>query len=515
MLQHDAILVGSGIASLMTACCIVENSDKDICIVSRGHGGTPYIAAFNAVLDDNPKTDSPALYADDMYKAGYCLGNRELIDTFSKFSLPAIELLERWGVRFAEGKDYKYLLRHCSGSSVPRSLCRTDMLIGDHIVSVLVPALKKRGVKFYDGIECVRLLTDDEGVCGVTAKSSKGVFNIYSRCTVLGWGGVGNLYKDTTYPDDVDGRSLSMAYEAGAGLVDLEFVEFEPMVVLYPKGAKGEPCPTAMLGEGGHLLNNKGERFLLKVRPQGEAGAPKSLINNAIAEELKAGNGNEYGGVYADLRHIDQAVLKAYPWFYNRLINNGVDPNKDLIVVGPVAHSHSGGVKIGLDCQSGVKGLYAVGEAAGGMHGACRMAGNACTQAAVSGYAAGMAIAKVVAMPYSGPESEAVYTEDLEIRNRYCQEIRDIVSACVNKERRASQLEAAIGRLEVISSKAAGDTYTGQLAESAILLAAAALERNESRGTHNRVDFPQKDSRLYTVEICKSDGRMRITRNYK
>ena len=111
-----------------------------------------------------------------------------------------------------------------------------------------------------------------------------------------------------------------MAKMAGAEMIDMEFLEFEPLVILSPPGAFGEPSPTAMLGEGGQLKNADGERFLLAVRPQGEAGASKSLINREAWKQIQAGKGGPHGGVYLDLRHIDKDILKSYPWFYNRLM---------------------------------------------------------------------------------------------------------------------------------------------------------------------------------------------------
>lgn len=515
MKKHNIILVGTGLSSLITACCLIENGKKDIAIVYSGFGGTPYIAAFNAVLPDSPFNDSARLYTDDMYKAGFELGDKDLIDYFGELSVPVVKLLERWGVQFAPGKDYKYLLRRCSGSSCPRSLCRTDMTIGQHMVDVLMAKLKEKGVIFYDSTEVVSLLTKNNEIIGVTIKQDEWVYNLYSKCVVLGWGGIGNLYKDTTYPADIDGRTLAMAYDAGAKLVDLEFVEFEPMVCLRPEGLKGEPCPTAMLGEGGYLLNTKGERFLLKLRPEGEAGAPKTLINNAISKEVAEGRGNQEGGVFADLRHLDENVIKAYPWFYNRMINNGVNPKTDLISVGPVAHSHSGGIMINKECESHIKGLYAIGEAAGGMHGACRMAGNACTQAAVSGYAAGLAIAKKEIKDYDGSEESVEYNENESIFSEYAPKIRNIVWDYVNKHRCEEGLAKAEAELKDIIEKTKEDTKASQLALSALLLVTAARARTETRGTHNRDDFSKADIELYRIEIEKGEFGIKAEKKTK
>lgn len=480
-------------------------------VVASGLGGTPYVAAFNAVLPGSPHGDTPERYCADMLAAGYNLGNRGVVERLGDLTYECIQLLERWGVAFSRLESGEYRIRHASGSSCPRSLCRTDMLLGQHVVDTLRHALKDKGVRFYDNTAVVGLSVADGRIAGVACQGPNGVvFSLASPRVLAAWGGVGNLYKRSTYPDDIDGRTLAMAFEAGVSLIDLEFVEFEPMVSFEPPAAVGEPCPTAMLGEGAYLLNNKGERFLLKVRPQGEAGALKSLINNAIREEVKAGRGGPLGGVYVDLRHIDETVLKAYPWFYNRELVAGLDVKQSLLQVGPMAHSHSGGMEIDGDCMTNVRGLFAAGEAAGGMHGACRMAGNAATQAAVSGLAAAKAMAAMKSDETAAPAPQPVET-DLAVRNALSPKVRDLVSQYIEKERDAAGLAMAIAELGAIRDQAAGDTFTQQLALSGILLASAAKAREESRGTHFRGDFPGTgDAWLCSIRLKKSGEGMAV-----
>lgn len=270
------------------------------------------------------------------------------------------------------------------------------------------------------------------------------------------------------------------------------------MVVAYPKGAVGEPCPTAMLGEGGHLLNSKKERFMLKVRPQGEAGSPKTLLNKQIWKEINAGNGSEHGGVYVDLRHIDRKVLQAYPWFFNRLMSNGVDPNKDLIEVAPMAHSFSGGIKVDKNYESTVKGLYAVGEACGGIHGACRAAGNAASQATISGLLCGEAIAEKVKdnFSYNLKEFPVDYKISKEIYNKYVPIFKEIAVKALGIYRKGEDLDSAKKKVEEILALPIvnEDTETLQIGKSIYYMLTAALNRKESRGTHMRLDYPKESS---------------------
>lgn len=510
--RFDTIIVGSGIAGLTAACLLWERNRRNFAILAPGYGGAPYIAAFNAVLPDNPCGDSPACYCSDMLSAGYNIGDAELVKTLGGQTGECVALLERWGVSFSRLRNGQYRLRHASGSSCPRSLCRTDLLVGGHIVDVLRSALAEKGVTFFDNAACVELLTSDGRIAGLAYKKERGSIAALSAPTVLAaWGGVGNLYKKSTYPGDIDGRTLAMAYEAGASLIDLEFVEFEPMVSLEPADAAGEPCPTAMLGEGAYLLNNRGERFLLKYRPQGEAGAPKSLINRAIHEELAAGRGSPLGGVYADMRHISPSVLKSYPWFYDRVMNAGLDVKQSLLQVGAMAHSHSGGLEIDHGYMTNISGLFAAGEAAGGMHGACRMAGNAATQAAVSGLMAAKSIADFNTDNILELPQPTEYTENPAKQKRLLPEIQNIVSLYIERERDAVDLGEAVVLLNNLLEQAAGDTFTQQCARSGILLATAALAREESRGTHNRNDFPEQSYEFNcSIRLRKASDDIRI-----
>lgn len=499
MENHKIVIVGMGLAALTAAARMYELGVRDIAIYTKAYGGTPYIAAINFVLPENPYGDTIEKYEEDMLNAGYRIGNKELVKEMAENTINGYDILKRWGVTFAKNSDGTTKLRHVSGHTFPRSLCSTKELIGVEIVKKLISSLKEKGVKFFERYECVKVLTENNEIYGITVKNSDGnLENIYSKIVIAAWGGVGNLFGNSTYPKDIKGNTLAIAKEAGADLIDIEFLEYEPMVVAYPKGAVGEPCPTAMLGEGGHLLNSKKERFMLKVRPQGEAGSPKTLLNKQIWKEINAGNGSEHGGVYVDLRHIDRKVLQAYPWFFNRLMSNGVDPNKDLIEVAPMAHSFSGGIKVDKNYESTVKGLYAVGEACGGIHGACRAAGNAASQATISGLLCGEAIAEKVKdnFSYNLKEFPVDYKISKEIYNKYVPIFKEIAVKALGIYRKGEDLDSAKKKVEEILALPIvnEDTETLQIGKSIYYMLTAALNRKESRGTHMRLDYPKESS---------------------
>ena len=499
MRKHEIVIIGMGLASLSTAARLYELGKRDIGIYTKAYGGTPFIAAINFVLPNNPLGDTIDQYCKDLINAGYRANNKKLVKEMTSNTMNGYELLRRWGVEFAKNDDGTTKLRHLSGHTHPRSLCCTTELIGLEILNKLEKGLKEKGINIYKNCDCIKILKEDGQVKGITIKNENDELeNVYSRNIVAGWGGVGNLFGVSTYPKDIRGNTLAIAKEAGADLVDIEFLEYEPMVILNPKGAVGEPCPTAMLGEGAHLLNSDNERFMLKVRPQGEGGSPKTLINKQIWKEVAAGKGSEHGGAWVDLRHIDRNVLKAYPWFFNRLMDNGVDPNKELVEVGPMAHSFSGGILVDENYESTLKGFYAVGEACGGVHGACRCAGNAASQATLSGLLCAEAIAKV---NKKIEEKEFVinkefainYVENKDIYNKYVPKAKQLAVKALGIYRDGKVLEDSLMTLKswLNSDDIHNDTETNQIVESIKLMVEAALNRKESRGTHMRLDYPE------------------------
>lgn len=493
--RHQVAIAGMGLAALTTAARLTELGVKDIAIYANGFGGTPYIAAINFVLPDNPYGDTPELYCEDMIRAGYGIGNRELVQDMAQHTMGGYELLRRWGVTFAHNEDGSVKLRHVSGHTYPRSLCQTTELIGAEIVRVMLPKLEKVGVEIHRNCQVVDLLEENGAIEGITVLENEELRQIYAPIVVAAWGGAGNLLGKSTYPRDIKGNTLGMAKKIGVEMIDMEFLEFEPLVILAPPGAAGEPSPTAMLGEGGYLRNAKGERFLLRARPQGEAGAPKSLINREAWKEVKAGNGSPHGGVYLDLRHVDRTVLQSYPWFFDRLMNSGCDPNKQLLEIGPMAHSFSGGIKVDRDYASNIKGLYAVGEACGGIHGACRCAGNAGSQAAISGLLCAEGIVRRGGLEREISQKPLMFREDMALQERLLPELRRIGSQALGIYRSGKELETARTAVRLILEDPAiqEDSFTAQSALAILMLLQAALNRKESRGTHNRLDCPETD----------------------
>lgn len=503
-LQAETLILGKGLAGLVAAARLKKLGRKNVALVGRGHGGSTEIAALNAAMPGSPHDDSPERHAADMVAAGYGLSDQSLLQPMCAVLPDAVHFLEEIGVTFArEGRFYK--LRQTSGCSCPRSLCDTNGLVGKQILAALMAYLKDFAT-FVDG-QAVRLLAADGKAAGAVVLTPRNeLLTVRSSFVLAAWGGVGDLFPNSTYTQDVDGSGLAAAYDAGLTLIDLEFVEYEPMVTLAPLEAFGEPCPTAMLGEGAFLLNADGERFLLQKRPQGEAGAAKTLINKAIGEELAAGKGTDKGGVYADLRHLSLETLHAYPWFYNRLLKAGRDVKKELLDVGPVAHSHSGGIMVNARCETGIRDLYAVGEASGGYHGACRMGGNAAPQTLGTGFIAAGEIAGKDAPAASGAAGMPAIAVSPAVRQGVRSSVHAVLNDGMGLVRTREGLTRALEKLAALRAEAASDVLAASRVTGAELLCSAALAREETRGTHNRGDFPESTPERFSLTLTRRDG---------
>ena len=314
---------------------------------------------------------------------------------------------------------------------------------------------------------------------------------------------------------DEPADAFGMALEAGADLIDMEFVQFEPVVTVWPEECRGMEMPTAMLGDGAHLKNALGERFMLERNPPlGERGIEKAKIALHIQREIDEGRGLPPGGVVFDTTVQSSDQLESYVSHCSRLRRAGVDPAVTSPIVAPAAHSIMGGIAIDARGWTGVPGLYAGGEAAGGVHGASRLAGNGCADTLVFGAVAGRGAAGSLqasaARDWSSIEREAVAklerirgdgaadTEAAKTR------LRDTLARCAGIWRDAGSLVEGAKIVDGVrdglrDARAADITSVVELgearrmADTARVILGAALARQESRGAHQRTDFREMD----------------------
>jgi aspartate oxidase len=368
----------------------------------------------------------------------------------------------------------------------------------------------------FEKLRLVRLLRDDQGIRGAIGHepgTGEAVL-VAAKSVVLASGGVGGLFAHSTYPPDVSGGSYAMAWHAGAGLSGLEFIQFEPLVAVEPAEIRGYVIPTTLFGDGAFLRDAVGVRFLPEFRPQGEAGIGKEELVLAMAEMVRRGRAETSGAVWLDARTVPRTTLEAYPWLHGFLFKHGIDLSERMVALRPAAHTCLGGIEVDLDrAVFGVPGLFAAGEAGAGVHGAGRLAGGSGTEVLVSGARAGKAAAR-----HAGPApdactalrlAEAMFPGAAEPdapgpdHLRRLARAQELLSAAAGIWRHGDALSAALKELREAWQAAAAEGPVRAPASARLLLMdrllvsgmvlAAALQREESRGAHQRTDFPRTD----------------------
>jgi succinate dehydrogenase/fumarate reductase flavoprotein subunit len=521
-LEHvhtDVLVLGGGLAGYRAAA-VARQLGADVAIAYRGHGASPYVIGFNAPLGHADERDSPQVFFDDMVRGGYGLNDRRLVRVLAEQSVRAYEELAALGVPFAHRADQagqrKALQRHLSGNSYARSVYIAEGT-GRALIQALTAHARDAGIQAIGGHKVLDLLRDGDEVVGALLwkPHTQTLTAVRARAVVLAMGGIGRLYAGSTYPADVGADAFGLALDAGARLIDMEFVQFEPVVTVWPEACRGMEMPTAMLGDGAQLRNALGERFMLAHNPPlGERGIEKARLALYIQREIDEGRGLPPGGVQFDTTVLASAQLESYVSHCSRLRSAGVDPARQAPIVAPAAHSIMGGVAIDDRGWSGVPGLYVGGEAAGGVHGASRVAGNGCADTLVFGALAGRgavdgllherrrdwagiegaALARLQALD-GGADSDAAQAKDA---------IRDTLARRAGIWRDGPGLSDGLHAVGEIDARlrqtraahiadAVGLIESRRMACTARTILGAALSRTESRGAHQRTDFPERD----------------------
>ncbi|MFJ4085416.1 FAD-binding protein [Pseudomonas psychrophila] len=524
----DVLVLGTGIAACQAAIAAAREGAK-VLLVGHARGASPFILGFNVPLAAS-LGDSAGQFEEDTYKGGYSLGNRTLIGLLAREAPIAYEELVQAGVPFERSPDGP-ALRHLSGSRFPRSVF-VKAGTGTAIYRALLAELETLGVARHTGLRVLQLVTCGGRVSGAIASGQDGSLHAFNAgSTVVALGGIGGLYENSTYPSDVIGDGLALALEVGATLIDMEFVQFEPTVVLQPERVRGMEMPTAMLGDGATLLNDLGERFMLRYNPEnGEKVIEKAKMALFIQREIDEGRGTRGGGVWFDATMLSDECLRGYETHYRRLVGSGVDPILQPVEIRPAAHSIMGGIRIDERCCTGIPGLLACGEAAGGLHGASRIAGNGASDAVVISRVAGRTAAAQAKRVDEKHFREAVQIlctapriSDVERAKALVVTVSRELSTQVGICRNEEGLISAIRSFESIEREIA-ERWDGSICSPyaqvhravsvAQAIARSALLREESRGAHYRVDFPEIDD-AWTCSITvqrQPDGILAVVR---
>jgi fumarate reductase (CoM/CoB) subunit A len=532
----DVLIIGSGLAGLRAAEAAAREG-ASVTVVGKGVGASPGIMGFDVAI--NPE-DNKEVYYEDLLRSGWFINNKKLARILAEDSVREVANLEGLGLKFDKKADGSYDAFQPLGSTHPR-LVHHKALTGIKGLSLIGKDCRKMGVLFVKRIMITELLRHNDRIIGAVGLDLRdGQFVSYlAKAVVLTAGGCGAIYPITTYPKDIVGDGYAMAYRAGAKMVDMEFLQYDPCCFVYPESIKGSPIATTMMKEGAVLRNELGERFMLKYGEKAE-NVQKDELSRAMAMEISEGRGSKHKGVYYDVTMLprDMVVIN-HSIFYDPALKAGVDLTKEPAEVAPAAHTLMGGVKIDEFCKSSLDGLYAAGEVAGGVHGANRIGGASGAEiltfgARVGKYAALTALA-AKALPsektvdkliekekktYSARKEKKGGTSDFKAIHTQIQTVMsENVGIIKNKKNltracdELTELEGRVGDLSVKGAKQLIDRYKFEnMITTGKMLAAASLARTESRGVHYRSDFPARDDKkwLKNIVIRQADGEMKL-----
>ena len=528
MFSHEVIVVGGGLAGMRAA--IESSKYADTAIISRVHPLRSHSGAaqggINAALGnvEGSRDDNWEKHAYDTIKGSDFLADQDAVEILTREAPERIIEMEHWGCPFSRTDEGKIAQRPFGGAGYPRTCYAADKT-GHYLLVTTYEQVVKRKIKVYEEWFVTSLIVEKGRVEGVFALSIlTGELEAFkAKAVILATGGAGWIYAKSTNSMINTGSGMAIAYKAGIALKDMEFVQFHP-TALYPtcilisEGARGE---------GGYLVNSQGERFMQRYAPKSLELAPRDVVSRSIQKEIDEGRGVKDAFVHLDLRHLGkEKILSRLPGIRDIAVEfAGVDPIKELIPVQPAQHYTMGGVDCNAKCETSIQGLYAAGECACvSVHGANRLGGNSLLETLVFGKIAGeqaCTYAKNTSpnsskeniqlalkseqdhithfFEGSGDEDPSILRE--EMRNimvekvflfRTKQQLTEAFEKVRELKKRFSHLRAIEGyricNLDLIRAIELED----MLALSEVIVASA-LNREESRGSHVRLDFPNRD----------------------
>jgi succinate dehydrogenase / fumarate reductase flavoprotein subunit len=579
-LTHDVLVIGAGGAGLRAAIAAAAEgvSVALVCksLLGKAHtvmaeGG---VAAALANVDDR---DNWRVHFSDTMRGGQYLNNWRMAELHAKEAPDRVRELEAWGALFDRTPDGRILQRNFGGHKYPRLAH-----VGDRTGLEMIRTLQDHGI--HQGIDVhmeytvLTLLKDGDRVAGALAYDrERGRFKVFhSRAVVLATGGIGRAFKITSNSWEYTGDGQALAYDAGAALQDMEFVQFHPTGMVWPPSVRGILVTEGVRGEGGVLKNAEGRRFMFDDVPenyraqtatdpdegwrytQGDKSArrPPELLTRdhvarAIVREVREGRGSPHGGVFLDIAwikeripHAAEHIKKKLPSMYHQFKTLAdIDITKEPMEVGPTTHYVMGGIRVDGDTQmTNVPGLFAAGECAAGLHGANRLGGNSLSDLLVFGkrageYAARFARAnsdtRVDVAQATRAERRALEPferKDGEGPYQIQQALQNVMQENVGIVRREAEMLRALAEIDSLTQRAEKVTVTGNreynpgwhtaldlgnLLTISRAIALTAIERKESRGGHFRDDYPNKDPEFGKVNLviqAGPDGSMVLSR---
>jgi succinate dehydrogenase / fumarate reductase, flavoprotein subunit len=559
--EYDVLVVGAGGAGL-SAAIAASAAGASVGVLSKSLLGKAHtvmaeggIAAALAHVDER---DSWRVHFADTMRGGQYLNNWRMAELHAREAPECVRELEAWGALFDRTADGRILQRNFGGHAYPR-LAHVGDRTGLEMIRTLQDHGIHRGIEFHMEVTVLELLRDGDRVVGAFAyERERGRFLLFrANAVVLATGGIGRAYSITSNSWEYTGDGHALAYHAGAELMDMEFVQFHPTGMVWPPSVRGILVTEGVRGEGGVLLNNRGERFMFGDIPsayreqtadsedegwrytQGDKSArrPPELLTRdhvarCIVREIREGRGSPHGGVFLDIAWIGQRlpehqehIRRKLPSMYHQFKQLAdIDITATPMEVGPTTHYMMGGVRVHPETQmSTVAGLFAAGECGAGLHGANRLGGNSLSDLLVFGKRAGRYAAEYAAGRTRGSIDEAAVARSAltalepfaragttdgagpyEIQSR----LQDMMQDLVGIVRTHAEMTSALDAIEQLRQQASRVAVPGNreynpgwhtaldlrhLLTVSEAIARAAAERRESRGAHFREDYPAKD----------------------
>ncbi|HLK05274.1 MAG TPA: succinate dehydrogenase flavoprotein subunit [Candidatus Acidoferrum sp.] len=544
--EHDVLIIGAGGAGLRAAIEAIAQGARVglVCksLLGKAHtvmaeGG---IAAAMANVD---KADDWRTHFCDTMRGGKFVNNWRMAQLHAQEAPDRVRELEQWGALFDRTPTGDILQRAFGGHTFKR-LCH----VGDRTGLELIRTLQDRGVELGIDVfmECTitRLLKDGDRVAGAFGYwREQGRFVAFkAKSVVIATGGIGKAWRVTSNSWEYTADGMALAYEAGAELMDMEFVQFHPTGMVWPPGVQGILVTEAVRGEGGILRNKMGERFMEKYDPKRMELSTRDVVARSIYTEVKEGRGTEHGGAYLDISHKPaEYVKKKLPSMYHQFKELAdVDITKGPMEVGPTCHYMMGGIRVEAETAvSTVPGLFAAGEAAAGLHGSNRLGGNSLSDLLVFGRRAGKSAAEFAGRasatkidpeqleqaegemlaPFERAEGEFPYALHHDLQET----MGNLVGIFRNEEDlkkalvQLDELKPRLAKLRIDGSRMfnPGWHLTRDLKNMVLIseaVARCALARRESRGAHSRIDFPNYDPEWEKKNniIANEDGAMTL-----
>jgi L-aspartate oxidase len=484
------VVVGAGIAGLMTALALAP---EPVVLLSYGDLGSQTSTAWaqGGLAASIGSDDTPDLHLADTIAAGHGLVDRKHARRIIEAAPAAVQALSRLGVCF--DREGETLLLGLEAAHARRRIIHAGGdSTGREIMRALKSAVRRTSsITVLEGVEARQLLVTEGAIAGLLAVGSSGPFAIPTSRVVLATGGIGGLFLDSTNPRASMGQGLMLAARAGALLSNLEFIQFHP-TALDTAARPMALISEAVRGEGAILVDEMGERFLADL--PGAELAPRDAVARGIWRHLDEGH-----SVYIDARSKPGVGFsRRFPVINEICMQAGFDPQTQPFPVRPAVHYHMGGVAVDGQGRSSLEGLWACGEVAcTGLHGANRLASNSLTEAAVCASWIADSVKGQPAEQRSLPQPPVLPAQPI------ATSVRPIMSRWLGVVRNRSGLEAAIAELLPLANRrgpASGPAMVG------LMMAVAALRREESRGAHYRSDFPLTDATAQRSTLSLEDA---------